>query len=270
MRRLFSEVLGIYIEIPDNPKIVSLAPSITDTLYRIGAWENVVGVSLYCNIPEEADRKPRVGAYLNVNYSRLDELEPDLILTTTGAQRNLTLELSEKGYTVYPIPLPTSIYGILDSIVLTGYVVGKIMESLKVARNYQRMLFKVDRSIDRSVYYEICFEEPYTIGQYSYINSSLHYIGLRNIFMDVEKPYFKPDFDKVVERNPSIILYELRPGMRVSFNEVVEMLEERGWGGLDALKNNQIYILEPDTLAHYGPTHIQNLINLYSKIISRY
>ena len=270
MRRLYSEVLNTYIEVPETPKVVSLAPSITDTLYRIGAWENVVGVSLYCNIPEEAGKKPRVGAYLNINYDKLDELKPDLILTTTGAQRNLTMELWDKGYTVYPIPLPTSIYGIIDNIVLTGYLVGRAAESLKVARKYLKLLNTVEYTVDENVYYEILFEEPYTIGQYSYITTSLHHIGLKNIFMDIEKSYFKPDFNEVLERNPGIIIYELKPNMKISYNELVELFEDRGWSDIDAVRNNQIYILEPDTLAHYGPTHIQNLIKLYNKIISRY
>jgi len=270
MRKVFSEILGEYIEVPDNPKIVSLAPSITDTLYRIGVWDQVVGVSLFCNIPKEASSKPRVGAYLKVSYKRLDELSPDIVLTTTGVQRNLTLELKEKGYNVYPIPLPISIYGIVDNIVLTGYVVGAVDRALEVAGKYLRLLDEVEGFLDAKVYYEICFEDPYTIGKYSYITTSLYHIGLRNIFMGVDKSYFKPDFKEVLELNPEVIIYEMNPGKEVTYNEVIEMFEERGWGGIRALRENRVFIVGPDTLAHYGPTHIQNLISLYKKIISRY
>ncbi len=269
MRRVFSEVLGIHIEVPDDPKIISLAPSITDTLYRIGAWDNVVGVSLFCNIPKEAKEKPRVGAYLKVSYKRIDELEPDLILTTTGVQRKLTFELKDNGYNVYPIPLPTSIYGIIDNIVLTGYVVGRVDKALKVAKNYLNKLLNIEEPINKSVYYEICFEEPYTIGRYSYIATSLDYIGLKNIFNEVESSYFKPSFNDVAERNPEIIIYEMKPGLSKSYNEVIEMFEDRGWESVNALRSNNVFILKPDTLAHYGPTHIDNLIKLYSQIIAR-
>lgn len=266
MPKVYSEVLGEYIDIPDDPRIVSLAPSITDTLHKIKAWGNVVGVSLYCNIPREAAGKPRVGAYLKVSYKKLDELEPDLILTTTGVQRRLTMELRDKGYTVYPIPLPISIYGIIDNIVLTGYAVGKVDEAYRVAREYLDKLRSLEPPLHGSVYYEICFEEPYTIGKYSYINSSLAYIGLKNIFMEIEASYFKPDMDKVLEANPGIILYEMNPAKRPEKRDVIKMLLDRGWGELDAVKNDRVIILEPDTLAHYGPTHIENLIKIYNTI----
>jgi len=52
---LFSEVLGRAVEVPDRPqRIVSLAPAITEALWRLGAWDRVVGVSHFCHKPREA------------------------------------------------------------------------------------------------------------------------------------------------------------------------------------------------------------------------
>lgn len=138
--KIFNDILGEYIEIPENPRIISLAPSLTDTLIQLDAWDNVVGISIYCKIPEKYPEKPRVGSYLKVIYKRLDELNPDLILLTTGAQRNIISELKEKGYNVYPTPLTVSVDGILDILYIIGNIVRKREVALERIRSYHSLL----------------------------------------------------------------------------------------------------------------------------------
>jgi len=253
MRRVFNEVTGISFEIPDEPRIVSLAPSITDILHTIGAWKWVVGVSIYCNIPPEAKEKPRVGAYLKVMDRRLAELEPDIIFTTTGAQRETTFKLVEEGYNVYTVPLPVSIYGIFENMFAIANVLGLTENALRSSKELlEEALYTKDR-LSGSVYYEIDLGGPITAGKISYIHTALEHMGLRNIYGDVEEPWIQPDTGYVLEKNPEIILYEVKPGGDDDPERIKKMFIERGWGDVDAVKNGRIYVLEPDTLAHYGP-----------------
>jgi len=265
--KVYNEILGKTIEIPDNPRIISLAPSITDSLYQVGAWEYVVGVSAYCNIPEKASEKPRVGTYMNVIYKRLDDLKPDIIFTTTGIQRKLSEELDSKGYHVYPVPLPTSVYGILENMYIIGGVVGKIIETNERLSYYIDKLSEIRGDIYSNVYYEVDLGEPITIGGVSYINSGLYHIGLRNIFLNELKTYFKPDFNRVRKLNPDIIIYEMHHGKKVDLDKLLNIFVDRGWEEIDAVRNRRIYILKPDSLAHYGPTFIDNLTKIRDEII---
>ncbi len=131
---VYSEILGTRVRIPDEPsRIVSLAPSITETLYELGAEDRVVGISHFCHKPSRVAGKPRVGSYLSVNYAELERLEPDLILTVSGAQLGVSRELHEKGFPVYPLPLPTTVYGILDLVVNVGRLVGLQDEAERLA-----------------------------------------------------------------------------------------------------------------------------------------
>ena len=266
MRKVFNEVLGMHIEIPDNPRIVSLAPSITDILHEIGVWDNVVGVSIYCNIPEKAREKPRVGAYLKVMYNRLDELEPDIIFTTTGAQRNVTFELRDKGYNVYPVKLPISLYGIIENVFEIAGVLDKVDEAISLSKEYIDILDGIKDSLSGSVYYEIDLGGPITAGKLSYIHNSLEHIGLRNIYGDQYVTWVQPDFNYVVEKNPDIILYEMKPGSNITVDQLKKIFEERGWGDIEAFKNDRIFLLKPDSLAHYGPTHFKILEDLVTRI----
>ena len=270
MKKVFNEILGRYVEVPDNPRIVSLAPSTTDILHQIGVWENVVGVSIYCNIPDKAKEKPRVGAYLKVMYKRLDELEPDIIFTTTGAQRNVTLELAEKRYNAYPVKLPISLYGIIENVFEIAGVLDKVDKAISLSKTYVETLNNIKDSLSGSVYYEIDLGGPITAGKLSYIHDALEHIGLNNIYGEEYVTWTQPDFNYVQEKNPDIIIYEMKPGAEMTVDHLKKIFGERGWYDIEAVKKDRIYILEPDSLAHYGPSLFKILEDIVTSIKARH
>ncbi|MCE4625501.1 MAG: ABC transporter substrate-binding protein [Desulfurococcales archaeon] len=254
-------MLGDYVEIPDRPeRIVSLSPAVTETLYLLGLEERIVGVSYFCNKPPKAAKKPRVGSYYNVNYKKLEELKPDLILTTTGAQRKTSLELAQRGYTVYPLPLPVSLYGILENIVSIGHVTGTTERARELSRRVAQSLEYVKGQLEGlKVYYEIWLGGPVTAGRFSYISDALSHIGLQNCFDSHKEPWvINPDPRKVIECGPDVILYELPPYSEQLKKKIWESLKERGLLDIDAAKNGIVF-LPPDSLAHYGPSIAESL-----------
>ncbi len=267
--RVFSEILGKYVEIPEEPRrIVSLAPAVTDTLHAIGAWDRVVGVSYFCQKPREAREKPKLGSYFNVNYRLLEELQPDLVLVTSGAQRRLALELAEKGYTVYPIPLPTSVYGVVDNVVTVGLVTGLVGEARRVAAELaRRVAVLAEKPLGLRVYYEVDLGEPITVGSMTYIDHALSLLGLENIYGWKRATYFNPDPAYVVEADPDIVLYEPKPFTKIDPAKIVEKLASRpGWRDMRAFREGRVLVLEPDSLAHYGPALIGFLEDLREKL----
>ncbi|MBN1577920.1 MAG: ABC transporter substrate-binding protein [Chitinispirillaceae bacterium] len=63
-----------------KPRIISFAPSITETIYALGAQEHLVGVTDFCTYPPEAVQLPRVGGYINPNYEQILSLKPDITI----------------------------------------------------------------------------------------------------------------------------------------------------------------------------------------------
>ena len=255
--KLYSEVLGKAVEVPDVPqRIVSLAPSITETLYLLGLEERVVGVSFFCDKPPEVSKKPRVGAYLNVNYSLLEKLKPDLILVTTGAQRERIAELESRGYVVYPIPLPVTVYGILDSVVVTGIVVGEAERARSLASSLLDKLVAL-RGVMKGVrmYYEIDLGGPVSVGAHSYIGDAFKFMGASHVFETRREPYvINPDPADIIAYDPDVIVYEQKLGENATLESVRRRFEARGLGSLRALREGRVVIMEYDSLAHYGPS----------------
>jgi ABC-type Fe3+-hydroxamate transport system substrate-binding protein len=269
MVKLYSEILSKEVEVPDKPqKIVSLSPAITETLYLIGAGDRVVGVSFFCNKPPEVSKKPRVGAYLNVNYNLLEKLSPELLLVTTGAQRERIEELESKGYKVYPIPLPVNIYGILDNVMITGIVVNEIDNARELAYNLAEKLTKLKNVLKGiRIYYEIDLGGPVSVGAHSYIGDAFKFMGMSHAFENERVPYvINPDPNSIINYNPDVIIYEQKLGENATVDKFIQNLEKRNIKGINAVKNKNIVIMEYDSLAHYGPSFFDAATRLVNRI----
>lgn len=269
MVKLYSEILSKEVEVPDKPqKIVSLSPAITETLYLIGAGDRVVGVSFFCNKPPEVSKKPRVGAYLNVNYNLLEKLSPELLLVTTGAQRERIEELESKGYKVYPIPLPVNIYGILDNVMITGIVVNEIDNARELAYNLAEKLTKLKNVLKGiRIYYEIDLGGPVSVGAHSYIGDAFKFMGMSHAFENERVPYvINPDPNSIINYNPDVIIYEQKLGENATVDKFIQNLEKRNIKGINAVKNKNIVIMEYDSLAHYGPSFFDATTRLVNRI----
>jgi ABC-type Fe3+-hydroxamate transport system substrate-binding protein len=268
--RLFSEVLGREVVVPERPsRIVSLSPAITEILYMIGAWGRVVGVSVFDHKPPEAREKPRVGSYWKVNYRALEELKPDLILVTTGAQRRVLEELAER-YTVYPIPLPVSLSGVVDQVVQVGIVVGELEGARRLESRLLGEIAGLRGALEGvRVYYEVFLGGPVTAGGHTYITDAFRHMGAETPFQAERATWItNPPADRIREFDPDVIVYEPSPYSPVNLERVVRSFEERGLGGLRAVRERRIILLPPDSLAHYGPSLVDALRSLASQVKS--
>ena len=81
-------------------RIVCLTEETTETLYRLGAGDRVVGVSGYTVRPPEAREKPKVSAFLNARLDKIEALRPDLILAFSDLQAGIVSDLIRRGHTV--------------------------------------------------------------------------------------------------------------------------------------------------------------------------
>ncbi len=266
--KVFSEVLNREIEIPERPqRIVSISPALTETVYRLNAEDRLVGVSVFCDKPPEAREKPKVGSYYKVNFKLLETLKPDLILVTTGAQRASLKELVEKGYNVYPVPLPVSVHGILENITIVGILIGEYKRASELSLELSNKVLKLGGSLSNvKVYYEVDLGEPVSVGAHSYIGDAFRILGAKTPFEDERKPWIiDPEPGKVTEFDPDVIVYEPKPFSKYTREKITKNLEKR-FGKLKAIKDGKLVILEPNSLAHYGPAFFDSLESMVSDI----
>ncbi|MEN3045197.1 MAG: helical backbone metal receptor [Candidatus Hydrothermales bacterium] len=262
---IFSEFFGRKIELPENPKrVVSLAPDLTETIFRLNAQDRLVGISFYCRRPfGRLENFVRVGSYLNVLWERLHELKPDLVLTTSGAQREISYKILEKGYKIFVFSCPQTIYGIFDNIKKLGIVLNKINESEILIENLEKIIrdLKKDK-LNMRVYYEIYLGGKITIGASSYINDGLRILGLENVYSFRKDSYFVPDDNETRKLGFDILLYEPH-NEKIDKEFLIKKLEDR-FGKV------RILILPYDFLSHYGPSFFDEILVKLRKFITKY
>jgi iron complex transport system substrate-binding protein len=258
LTQVFNEILGTGVRIPEIPsRIVSFSPAATETLFEIGAGENIVGVSAFCARPPEAKEKRRVGSYNTVREELLDELKPDLILAVTGYQREFAVKLSRK-YPVYPLELPISVAGIVDFVVKVGLVAGMPDRARDLAATLLRKIGGLGRVPELRAYVELDLGGPVTFGAYSYITDAFRVLGASSVCESERSEWLKPDLTAIAGHDPDLIIYE--PKMFTAFDEknLRSLIDSRGWSGLRAVGAGNVFLTPRplDFLAHHGPSFV--------------
>src|SRR5204862_8173612 len=104
-------------------RIVCLTEETTETLYLLGQGHRIVGVSGYTVRPPEARQKPKVSAFINAKFDKIQALEPDLVLAFSDLQADLGAELVRRGIPVFTFN-QRSVDEILQMILTLGGIVG--------------------------------------------------------------------------------------------------------------------------------------------------
>src|SRR5437867_9535797 len=104
-------------------RIVCLTEETTETLYLLGQGHRIVGVSGYTVRPPEARQKPKISAFINAKFDKIEALQPDLVLAFSDLQADLASELVRRGITVVTFNQRT-IAEILQMIRMLGGLVG--------------------------------------------------------------------------------------------------------------------------------------------------
>ncbi|MCS7057964.1 MAG: helical backbone metal receptor [Meiothermus sp.] len=249
------------IELPEAPeRIVSLAPNATDTLFALGLGQRLVGRSAFCYRPAGVLGLPVVSSYTRVRWELLASLEPDLVLVSTGVQRELLQALVERGFPVYPLPLPQSPYGIMENAVLLGALLGVPEAATQLAQGLAERYARLYRALpSRRVYLELDLGGPITVGRGSYVDEALRHLGLQNIFSQHPQSYFAPELAEVPCRAPELFIYEPKPHRSRARERAEQLMAERGW----ALP---LVVTGGDELAHYGPLFFGYLERLVGQI----
>ena len=258
MVRLFNEVLGSEVEVPDTPKrVVSFSPAATETLFEIGLEESVAGVSAFCARPPQVKTKRKVGSYNSVRGELLDEQKPDLILTVTGYQRDFAVRISKK-YPVYPLELPVTVAGIIDFAAKVALVAGATEKGRDLEGRLFRAMGRVEQVPGLRSYMEMDLGGPVTFGSYSYITDAFKLLGGSHVYDGRRSEWLTPELDWVPGTDPDLIVYEPRMYSGFSERDLGALLRRRGWDGMRAVKLGNVFLTPGplDFFAHHGPSFI--------------
>ena len=256
--------LGRNIQIESIPgRIVSLAPSNTEILFALGLGEKVVGVTDYCNYPDEAQEKPSIGGFSTVNIEAVVALEPDLILATDRHSKTVIPALENLGYTVVALS-PETLDGVIESIDFAGEITGTQKEASQLTGSLQSRIDSVtsktgdiEQDGKPRVLYLTWHDPLMTAGTGTLAYDVITTAGGINIAGDISGDN-TISLETVIDRNPQIIVASVGMGSGEDLPWQYVQTEER-LKTTDALKTGQVYKINGDLIHRAGPRIVDAL-----------
>ena len=256
--------LGRTITIEGIPqRIISLAPSNTEILFALGLGDRVIGVTEYCNFPEAATTKPKVGGFSTVDIEKVVSLEPDLVLATRIHDKTAIPALEELGLTVLALA-PTSIDGVLNSITLVGEITGQHRQASQLVNGLRAKTENIasktsNLSPDQRprVLYLIWHDPLMTAGTGTPADDLIQKAGGQNIAYDISG-HKAIDLETVLHRDPQVIIASVGMGTGKDLPWQYVKAEPR-LEDTQALVNKRVYKIDGDIVQRPGPRIIDAL-----------
>lgn len=252
---------GTDVTLQSEPKrIISLMPSLTETLYAIGAGEQVIAVTAYDNYPETAqqDAEYVFQDALNPSLEQIISLQPDLIVMGPYNDE-LTKKIIELGIPVIKYD-PQSIDEVYEMIEALGKATNKsenASQTIEEMKDREKKLTNMVNEIPDEEKVKVWLEvsnDLWTAGQNTFINELITKAGGVNIVK--EQGWIQYSEEKIIDENPEVVIINYG-GYDV--DAISNIYKREGWQQVDAIKNNRVINIDNDLITRTGPRIIDGL-----------
>lgn len=243
---------GVVVKLAQTPqRIVSLLPSLTESICELGQCQRLVGVDRYSNWPMAVTKLPQVGGGLDPNIEAIVALKPDVVLMATSSRASERLEAL--GVKVVALE-PKSHADVQRVLIKIGQVLD-IPEDVGAKRLWRFIDAGVSAAAQSlpakakgtRVYFEVN-RAPFAAGETSFIGETLTRLGAKNIIPAALGPFPKINPEFVVRANPDVIMVGLRNSAGMELRP--------GWAGMRALREKRLCVFsleDSDVLVRPGP-----------------
>lgn len=230
-------------------RIVSLLPSMTESVCALGGCARLVGTDRHSNWPAEVLTLPKLGGLDDAQVERIVNLKPDVVLTAPSTR--IIRRLESLGVKVMVLDSQTHA-DVQRTLGLLAELLGTPAEAPRcwaaIEQDLQRAAARVPTAMrGQRVYFEVA-AAPYAAGASSFIGETLKRLGMDNVVPAKLGPFPKLNPEYVVRAQPDVVMAEQRA--------VAEMVRRPGWGELRALKTGRACGFEParyELLIRPGP-----------------
>lgn len=242
----FTDDAGRVVRVPQPvQRIVSLAPSLTETVYALGLQDRLVGDTDYCDYPADAQKKPKVGGTMNPNIEQIVALRPDLVLVTRGPNRIETVNaLSDLGIPSYATD-PHTVQQIISSTKRLADVLGASDTGAAVGADLERRLTDLERLLNglprRRVLFVVWPDPLISVGQNTFIADALRHAGATSI-VESAQDWPQMSLEEVVRLQPDYLVFAASHA-NAAQNDFAALAERPGWRGLDAIRNHHLAVI---------------------------
>lgn len=252
-------------------RIVCLTEETTETLYLLGEGDRVVGISGYTVRPPEARSKPKVSAFINARFDKIEALKPDLILGFSDLQADIAAELIRRGHNVVVFNQRT-IAEILRMIRTVGALVGRQAAAEALADDLARGLEGIrERAAHLRRRPRVFFEEwdDPLISGICWVDELIEIAGGDPIFPQLRGAALAKErivsADAVRDANPEVIIASWC-GKAMKKRTIVE---RPGWSATSAVRDDHIYEIKSTYILQPGPASLTEGVARLHECIAR-
>ena len=239
-------------------RIVCLTEETTETLYLLGQGHRIVGVSGYTVRPPEARQKPKVSAFINAKFDKIEQLRPDLVLAFSDLQADLAAELVRRGMAVVTFN-QRSVAEILQMIRMLGGLIGCQPEAEALADRLAADLDRIrERASQHGVRLRAFFEEwdEPLISGIRWVEELVEIAGGAPIFPELSNARLAKDRivnpAEVARRDPEVV-FASWCGKKMKKATIVS---RPGWDRVAAVRNDRIYEIKSTYILQPGPASL--------------
>ncbi len=262
-------------------RIVSVAPSITEILFALGAGDQVVGDTNYCNYPEAAKTKAKIGGFTTPSIEAILKLAPDLVFMTKDRPDVAEL-LRNSGSKDVVVVKPDNIAGIYQSI-------QTIADKIGASDRGKALIQSIDKDIHQTPAPNVRMPRPkilfvvgrtpgkvadlIVVGRGTYLSELIDLAGGTNVAIDTVGQYPHFSFEEVIHRDPDIIvdMGVVDMGHSETVTEAQKRQVQQLWKQypfLRAVQHNAVYPISADYFVTPGPRvgqAVRDLRKMFSK-----
>ena len=243
-------------------RIVSLAPSLTETLFALGLDSSVVGVTDFCTYPPRATKLPHVGGLINPNLERIVSLKPDLVVMTVQGNTRSDFEKIEKlGLTVF-VSNPGNVEGVFRTIRGIGILTRTTVRADSLINRLQRRRAELERraaeSPPVSVLFLLSFRPLISASSGTYIDEIIRLANGVNIAAGSQVAYPVLNREEILASDPSWIITT----SDVAHSPAQMRAALSRFSALAAVREQRFIILDADLISRPGPRILDGLAQL--------
>ena len=240
---------GVTINLSAAPKrIVSLLPSLAETVCELGSCQRLVGVDRYSNFPASLQKLPQVGGGLDPNIEMIVSLKPDVVLMSKSSRAADRLE----ALGIKVVALEPKSHADVQRVMLKLGQLLEVPDAAKIWRAIDAGVSAAAQSLPArargmKVYFEVN-QGPYAAGESSFIGETLARLGAKNIVPAKLGPFPKLNPEFIVRANPDIIM--------IGERSADGLMARPGWQSIRAIREQRVCIFpteEANTLVRPGP-----------------
>ncbi len=244
--REVTDEAGRRVSVPQPVRrIVSLAPSVTETLYALGAQDRLAGVTDYCDYPPEAQSKPKVGGVINPNLEEVVALKPDLVVAAKSINRRETVEALERLNIAAYATDPHTVMGMLESTARLAELIGARERGETLTADLRARLAELKQRLagrsPKPVLFVVWYEPLISIGQNTFIADALRWAGAESVVVS-RQDWPHMNLEEVVRLQPEYLVFA-GAHADAAERDFDALREEPGWRSLEAVRERRIAVI---------------------------